>query len=167
MKKISKKICIIGDFAVGKTSLISRYINNIFSDKYLSTVGVKVDAKEIAYGNDVLLKLMVWDIVGKDKFTTLDENYLKGSSGYLLVADSTRKKTLDAVFELHEYMQNNFEQLPFNLLFNKIDLTQEWDLEDSQLEQVNDNGWSRHNTSAKTGENVEAVFYQLGEKLLA
>ncbi len=167
MKKISKKICIIGDFAVGKTSLISRYINNVFSEKYLSTVGVKVDSKEISYEENILLKLMVWDIAGKDKFTTLDESYLKGSSGYLMVADSTRKKTLDSVFELHEYMQSNFENLPFNLMLNKIDLLQDWDLETSQIEQVNTNAWPMYKVSAKTGENVEEVFRHLGEKLLA
>lgn len=167
MQRVSKKVCVIGDFAVGKTSLISRYVKNIFSDKYLSTVGVKVDAKEIEYGDEFLLKLMLWDIAGKDKFTTLDDNYLKGSAAYLLVADSTRKQTLDAVFELHEHMQNNFENLPFCLMLNKIDLTQEWDLEVTQIEQVNTNRWAMHNVSAKTGENVKAVFYALGEKLLA
>ncbi len=167
MITINKKICLIGDFAVGKTSLTARFVKNIFSEKYLSTVGVKVDAKEIVMDSETILKLLIWDIAGKDKFTTLDNNYLKGSAGYLLVADSTRKDTIDTAFELYEHMQMNFNNIPFCMLINKIDLTKERELENSQINNINAKKWSLFVTSAKTGENVDTAFHELGVKLLS
>ena len=167
MVTINKKICLIGDFSVGKTSLIARFVKNIFSNKYLSTVGVKVDAKEIVIDEEKVLKLLIWDIAGKDKFTVLDNNYLKGSAGYLLVADGTRKDTIDSAFELHEYMQKNFNNIPFCVLINKIDLIDQWQLEDSQINHIKANDWLWFKTSAKTGENVEAAFQALAVKLIS
>ena len=81
----SKKICMLGSFAVGKTSLVSQFVSSIFSDKYLSTVGVKVDRKSVSVkGQDVTL--MLWDLYGEDGFQRVQKSYLRGASGYLLVA---------------------------------------------------------------------------------
>ena len=157
---------MIGDFSVGKTSLTSKYVKNIFSGKYLSTVGVKVDAKEIEIDAQTKLKLMVWDVAGKDTFTTLDDNYLKGSSGYMLVADGTRPHTIDTAYKLQEHMQALFEGLPFCMLINKNDLKSEWQCASKQLDMIRSNGWDYFETSAKTGENVENAFHKLGRKLL-
>ena len=166
MSVINKKICMIGDFSVGKTSLTSRYVKNIFSDKYLSTVGVKIDAKEIEIDAQTKLKLMVWDVAGKDRFTTLDDNYLKGSSGYLLVADGTRPHTIETAYKLQKHMQVLFDELPFCMLINKNDLKNKWQCTSKQLDVIRSNGWDCFETSAKTGENVENAFLELGRKLL-
>lgn len=157
---------MIGDFSVGKTSLTSRFVKNIFSEKYLSTVGVKVDAKEIEISTQTTLKLMIWDIAGKDKFTTLDDNYLKGSSGYLLIADGTRPNTIETAYKLQKHMQDNFGQIPFCVLINKIDLHNEWQFSTTDIENIKEKGWDCFQTSAKSGDNVETAFFQLGKKLL-
>ena len=158
---------MIGDFSVGKTSITNRFVNNIFSDKYLSTVGVKIDAKEIIVDNNTILKLLVWDIAGKHEFKTPDENYLKGSTGYLLIADGTRKNTIDSAFKLHEFMIQKFNNIPFCFLINKKDLKSVWECTDEQFEKINKNNWSFFETSAKTGENVDAAFNTLARKLLS
>src|SRR6187200_563405 len=90
---IHKKVCMLGGFAVGKTSLVSRYVSSIFSDTYLSTVGVKIDKKQLAVdGRDVTL--MLWDLYGQDDFQTVQASQLRGMSGFLLVVDGTRYGTL-------------------------------------------------------------------------
>jgi small GTP-binding protein len=157
---------MIGDFSVGKTSLTSRFVKNIFSEKYFSTVGVKVDAKEIQLDNHKMLKLMVWDVAGKDVFTTLDDNYLKGSSGYLLIADGTRLQTITTAIKLQQHMQSMFGDIPFCMLINKTDLKSEWQVSASEIDFINDKGWAYFKTSAKTGSGVEEAFATLGQKLI-
>src|SRR6187455_2295151 len=98
---IHKKICMLGGFAVGKTSLVAQYVTSLFSDKYLSTVGVKIDKKQIAVdGRDVTL--MLWDVAGQDDFQSVQESQLRGMAGYLLVVDGTRRATLETARQLQE-----------------------------------------------------------------
>ncbi len=157
---------MIGDFSVGKTSLTSRFVKNIFSDKYISTVGVKVDAKEIEMDSHTTLKLMVWDVAGKDVFTALDDNYLKGSSGYLLIADGTRPNTIETAFKLQEHIHNVLGEIPFCMLINKKDLLSEWQCTSQELNDVESRGWDYYETSAQSGENVDTAFLELGRKLI-
>src|SRR4026209_2201357 len=89
---LQKKICMLGGFGVGKTSLVSRFVTSIFSDTYLTTIGVKIDKKTFAVDAHEMT-LMLWDIYGQDEFQTVRDSYLRGASGYLLVADGTRYAT--------------------------------------------------------------------------
>ena len=157
---------MIGDFSVGKTSIASRYVKNIFSEKYHSTVGVKVDSKEVTIDSQTKLKLMIWDIAGKDSFTTLDENYLKGSSGYLLVADGTRINTIETAYKLQQHMEDKFGELPFCMLINKSDLQKEWQCTNDELSKAKINGWDCFETSAKTGAYIDHAFTELGRNCL-
>src|SRR5271170_1310300 len=95
---------MLGSFAVGKTSLVRRYVLSQYDDKYLTTVGVKVDKKTIRVGNDDVM-LMLWDIYGEDDFQKLRMANLSGSNGYLLVADGTRRATLEKALEVNERVQ--------------------------------------------------------------
>src|SRR5688572_18423339 len=117
---IQKKVCMLGATGVGKTSLVSRFVTSLFSDKYLTTIGVKVDKKTLTVdGTDVTL--LLWDIYGQDEFQTVRTSYLRGASGYLLVADGTRQLTLDTARELQKTAQGVIGAVPFILVLNKMD----------------------------------------------
>jgi small GTP-binding protein len=162
---IQKKICMLGAFAVGKTSLVARYVSSMFSDKYLSTVGVKIDKKQVSVdGRD--LTLMLWDIAGQDDFQTVQPSHLRGMSGYLLVADGTRRVTLDVARQLHEKSVAVAGGVPFILLLNKSDLAADWEIDEPGLIKLVEQGWRVIRTSAKTGEGVEAAFELLARAML-
>src|ERR1700733_11841325 len=93
---LQKKVCLLGPFGVGKTSLIRRYVQSIFSDAYLTTVGVKIDKKMLTVGTEAVT-LVLWDIAGEDDVTSIRMSYVRGAAGYFLVADGTRAETLESV----------------------------------------------------------------------
>ena len=162
---IQKKICMLGAFAVGKTSLVARVVKSIFSEKYLTTVGVKIDKKNLSVG-DQEMTLILWDLAGEDEFLQLRVSYLRGSAGYFLVADGTRRATLDKALELQQRAETEIGDVPFILLINKSDLKSEWEVQESEVAALVEKGWTVFETSAKTGGNVEEVFQLIGEKML-
>lgn len=162
---IQKKICMLGATGVGKTSLVSRYVLSLFSETYLTTIGVKVDKKVLAVdGQDVTLVL--WDIYGEDEFQTVRTSYLRGASGYLLVADGTRALTLDTARQLQKSAQGVIGQVPFILVLNKADLASDWHVDERALWKLAEDGWSVMRTSAKTGEGVEEAFLRLARRIV-
>ncbi len=164
MAELTKKICIIGDFAVGKTSSVARSVNDVFSDKYLTTVGVKIDTKEMTAGAAATpVKLIIWDIAGTDRFSAVEFSYLRGSSGFILVVDGTRAHTLDVVKRLRAESQERYGELPCVTLINKSDLEDEWEISDETIAALENDGFCPFVTSAKTGANVELAFERLAE----
>jgi small GTP-binding protein len=161
---IQRKICMLGSFAVGKTSLVSRFVQSIFSDKYLTTVGVKIDRKEVAVG-ERQLNLVLWDINGQDAFQTVQKSYLRGSAGYLLVVDGTRPATLDVAVDLNRKAEDIVGKVPFMLLLNKADLAPDWQIDQARLVRLANDGWKMFRTSAKTGAGVEEAFQALARHL--
>ena len=164
---IQKKICMLGSFSVGKTSLVSRFVSSVFSDKYLTTVGVKIDKKALAVdGGDVTL--MLWDIYGEDDFQKLRMSYLRGASGYLLVVDGTRRATLDVALGIHRTVTEGIGPLPFVLCLNKADLRDRWEIDLPRVaERARTDGWTAIETSAKLGTGVEEAFRTLTSRMLA
>ena len=162
---MQKKICMLGTSAVGKTSLVARFIEGIFSDNYLTTIGVKISRKQVASeGRDI--DLLLWDINGEDRFQALSMNYLRGAAGYLLVADGTRRATLDAALSLHARTREALHPIPFVLVLNKHDLRQEWEIEPDEEAAMQARGWVVCRTSAKTGTGVDEAFISLAQQLL-
>ena len=96
MKVIQKKVCMLGDFAVGKTSLVRRYVEGSFDDKYLSSIGVKISRKPLEREGHKL-NLILWDLGGSENFAHLQPSYLQGAAGVLIVLDLTRKETLESL----------------------------------------------------------------------
>jgi small GTP-binding protein len=162
---LQKKICLVGAFATGKTSLISRYVYSIFSDSYHTTVGVKIDKKIVTYGEQQL-NLIIWDLYGEDDFQKIKLSYLRGSSGYLLVVDGTRHSTWEKALELQQRVEDVLGKVPFVLVMNKSDLQEEWEINNLEIKRVIDDGWNVISTSAKTGYGVEEVFQTLASKIL-
>ena len=162
---IQKKICMLGGFGVGKTSLVSRYVHSLFSDQYLTTVGVKIEKKTVDIGKD-RVDLMIWDLYGEDDFQKTRTSYLRGSSGFLLVADGTRRSTLATAIALQETAERAAGRVPFLLLVNKADLSERWEIDDASLANLKGKGWQILRTSAKTGLEVETAFADLARAML-
>lgn len=167
MSLITSKVCVVGDFAVGKTSVIERFINNQFSEKYLTTVGVKVDTKEIEHRNPpVSHKLVIWDVAGSDRFGHTEFAYLRGASGYIFVADGTRSLTLKAVHNLLGQITEKYGAAPCVLLVNKTDLTSQWEVGEKQLLELAKQFGNVYATSAKTGDEVEVALRQISKLVI-
>jgi small GTP-binding protein len=160
-----KKVCMLGSFSVGKTSLVRRYVKRIFDEKYLTTVGVTVEKKEIQVGADTVL-IMLWDIYGEDEFQKLRMSYLRGANGYLLVADGTRRATLEKALEMNERVQSGPDAAPAVLVVNKADLAADWEVTPEMLEELHGRGWEPLQSSAKTGDGVEEAFRALAGMML-
>ncbi len=154
---------MLGAFAVGKTSLVARYVHSIFSEKYHTTVGVKIDKKVIEVGNQEV-SLVLWDLYGEDQFQRVQSFYLRGSSGYLLVADGTRPETLEVAQSMQQRAQEVMGPVPFILMLNKHDLP--WEVSEGQIGRLREMGWEIRYTSAKTGEGVEESFTALAQRML-
>lgn len=162
---IQKKVCMLGGFGVGKTSLVSRFVSSIFSDKYLTTVGVKIEKKAVDL-DLTRMELIVWDLYGEDEFQKMRTSYLRGASGYLLVVDGTRPATLDTALGLHELVQQTIGRVPFLLLANKVDLSTQWQLDERAIAKLVERGWQVVRTSAKTGAGVPEAFSGLARAML-
>jgi len=156
---------MLGAFSVGKTSLVSQFVHSIFSEKYHTTIGVKIDKKSITINNEEVM-LLIWDIYGEDDLQEIRLNYIRGTSGYLLVADGTRPNTLDVARRIRDRIEANLGKIPFVLLINKSDLTDEWNLEKETLDNLGKEGWTVILSSAKTGEGVEEGFSHLAKTII-
>jgi small GTP-binding protein len=157
---IKKKICMLGSFGVGKTSLTSKFVLNMFSEKYHTTIGVKVDKKIVAV-DDAELTLMLWDMAGEEENIPVKLSYLRDAAGYFLVIDGTRKQTLEVGLSIQERVRTQIADLPFVVAINKFDQLDSWEIEDSELEGLAERGWRLFKTSAKSGEQVERAFLTL------
>jgi small GTP-binding protein len=162
---LQKKICMLGSFAVGKTSLVRRFVESIYSDVYQTTVGVKIDKKNVKVGEKEV-SLVLWDVYGEDDYQKMRWTYLRGASGFLLVADGTRRATLEKAVSLEQRAREEAGAIPFVLVINKSDLLRDWELDPALESQLAAQEWSILRTSAKTGKGVEEAFALLTQKML-
>ena len=160
---LKKKICIVGSFGVGKTSLVRRFVDTIFDESYLATVGVKIDRKDVRIGSTAVT-LVLWDLAGEDDLAQLNVSHLRGSSGYILVADGCRATTLAKAIDIQGRIARLLGPLPFVIVVNKADLRDQWEVKGAIVEE---RGWTTFETSAKAGSGVEEMFQHLAEKLLS
>lgn len=164
MMILKKKICMLGAFGVGKSSLVRQFVNQQFSEKYQSTLGVKIDKKEIQLGEHHV-QLMLWDLAGEEQARPVRMSYLRGSAAALIVVDSTRPDTLDVAIGIKDRMQTEIGDLCVTFLVNKCDLGESSRLTDQRLEELRLSGHDFVRTSAKTGANVELAFTQLAASI--
>lgn len=162
---IQKKICMVGVFGTGKTCLVQQYVHSIFSVKYLSTVGVKIDKKEIQVGEQKVT-LMLWDLEGRDGTHDVSPSYIRGAHGVIYVVDGTRRDTLDQIHEIRDMVTGVVGEIPSVVALNKIDLADQWQLTEADEEAVSSRALQRFRTSAKTGKGVEETFQWLAEATL-
>ena len=170
MTTVSKKVCLLGDFAVGKTSLVRRFVYDFFEDKYISTIGVKVSRKtvQVPTNNQITnLTLMMWDLAGSETFSRMRSTYLRGSAGAILVCDLTRADTLDSLYTYTEDLYKVSASAKLVIAANKSDLVDQHQINVDQLEAASNKLKAPYFlASAKTGEEVESVFQRLGQLIL-
>lgn len=164
MSTLQKKICMLGAVGVGKTSLVRRFVESIFSERYQATVGVKIDRKTVTLGATTI-NLMLWDLQGEAEHQASRLEYLRGSAGYLVVADATRADTLAAAERLAARAEELVPGAPWLLVINKVDLEAEAVIAPAQLAELQHRGWSVQRTSARTGQGVEEAFGELAQRL--
>ncbi len=153
----SKKIVMLGHFGVGKTSLVRRFVDSLFSEDYLVTLGVQVRKKEVEL-NGEQVTLILWDIEGNSSVSKARASYLLGSHGFMYVFDVTRQETFERLNEELDYLNQNFPDIPVCVIGNKSDLlTSENEKEFFRQEKYQQCQF----TSAKNGENVEDVFLKI------
>jgi len=165
MSVIQKKVCMLGAFSVGKTSLVSQYVSSIFSDKYTTTIGVKIDKKQIAMGEKTL-SMILWDVYGEDNHQSVMPSYLRGLAGYILVVDPTRPSTIDNVISLQKMVADTIGDKPFVLALNKSDLKDQWEEGLERLDELKALSAGTFETSAKMDTGVDELFEALSTALL-
>lgn len=154
MREISKKIVLLGNESVGKTSLIKQYVHSIFSDEYLSTIGINISKKSVVLG-DVTYKLLIWDVAGDLMNEKLYDAYLRGTHAFLLVFDSTREETYHSIVKELEVLNSYFPDVTKLIIGNKMDLLEgEAPSFEAKFDLL---------TSARTGQNVEEAFFDLAK----
>ena len=170
-KEIQKKVLMLGDGSVGKTSLIRRFVVNKFDDKYIATIGTKITAKDLQFElNDeaIYLKLQVWDILGQKGYKKLYQSSFRGVDGVFMVADITRRDTLESlrdywIPEVHDIAG----AVPFVVLANKADLMARAKFDEKDLKEFAAKyKVASYLTSAKNAENVGRAFEILGKRML-
>jgi len=165
MVALQKKICMAGSFAVGKTSLVRRYVESIFDERYQTTIGVKIDKKQVMVDGQSVT-LVLWDLAGEDELAQLRPSHLRGASGFILVADGCRSNTLDKAVSLQERITAETGDIPFLLAVNKADLQGNWQIKDEAIARLAGMGWTCLKTSARDGHGVENLFSGLARKML-
>ena len=162
---IRKKICMVGCYAVGKTSLVRQFVESMFSERYHSTVGVKVDRKEVEVDGG-RVNLLLWDMEGPDRAAELRTSYLRGAAGILYVVDGTRRETYDELAGIRDQVAATLGEVPAIVALNKSDLTDAWSLGQDDLDRLGAEGLHHFVTSAKTGSGVEAAFHRLASEMI-
>ncbi len=157
---------MVGSFAVGKTSLVRRFVLSLFDDKYLTTVGVKIDKRLVEVGNRTV-NMILWDLAGEDAFGEVRMDYVRGASGVILVVDGTRPDTLEVAASLRGRIEASFGRIPTVLALNKWDLTDQWRLAPTDVEGLASGGLDVFRTSAATGEGVEDLFERLAQRMVS
>jgi len=161
---IQKKICLLGASSVGKTSLVKQFVEGIFNEKYLTSIGVKVDKKLVSV-KEQEVQLMIWDVEGYDRYNVFQDKYLRGAAAYIIVVDQSRKTSLLEGIDIHALVRK-VTKVPSILAINKSDLHADSLLDDEQINQFLALFDRQFNTSAKTGNNVEALFQAIAELTL-
>lgn len=159
------KLCLLGATGVGKTSLVRQFVQGIFDEKYLTTIGVKIDKKQIDL-QGTKVQFLLWDIEGTDQYATYQQRYIRGSSAIIIVVDKSRSQSLIEGMNIYTKVRELIS-CPIVLAINKSDLVDTWHWSDKELADYQSVFDLHFMTSAKTGQQVEQMFIELAQLLVA
>jgi hypothetical protein len=162
---IQKKVCMVGVQGTGKTSMVQRFVYSLFSERYHSTVGVKIDRKVVTAGG-TQVTLLLWDVEGRTADQEVPASYVRGAHAVLYVADGTRRATFEQLPQLREVVRSTVADVPSLVALNKSDLADQWALTQRDEASLADAGLRHVRTSAKTGTGVEDAFQWIAEEVL-
>ena len=160
----SKKVVLLGHFGVGKTSLMRRFVENVFSEEYKVTLGVQIQKKVINLSGRKTLSMIIWDIEGNTTIKNTRSSYLLGANAFIYVFDATRLDTFNELNEEIEYLRSQYPKAKIKIVVNKVDLVNKKSLEDLLIARQIKCGYF---TSAKTGEMVNEMFETLAKELMS
>jgi small GTP-binding protein len=155
---------MLGATAVGKTSLVRRFVESLFSEKYQATIGVKIDRKLVDL-DGTQVSLLLWDLQGEDDLQKVRMSYLRGAAGLIYVVDGTRPETLATARAIQQSSVEAVGEIPGLLLINKSDLADAWAVDDAQVRDEGPSGLPVFRTSARTGDQVDAAFTELVRRM--
>ncbi|MGW8123363.1 Rab family GTPase [Roseivirga echinicomitans] len=158
---MNKKVILVGHFGVGKTSLVQQFVYSKFSEKYLTTIGVKIDKKVVQF-DGYQMTLLIWDIAGETEQSSVSKSYMLGSHGIIYVFDLSRPSTYENIAEQIAHLKGLLPNAQLQILGNKKDL-----ISDEELASITKSiGIPFKTTSAKTGDYVEEAFIDLSKAML-
>ena len=173
MEKMKVKICLLGNGAVGKTSIVGRYVENTFSENYLPTIGTRTSKKSVIIKDpvtqkDICFDFIIWDIMGQGSLRkVLHPTYLTGAKGAVMVCDLTRRETFEDLDNWIYTLLEEWQLVPMIFVANKNDLKDSSELNTRELESLATTYDSSFFTiSAKSGDNIEDMFKSLGHEIL-
>ena len=170
IRDVKVKICLAGDISVGKTSLVRRYVMDIFDDTYVTTLGTKISKKMIRVlkNNQIYhLTLSIWDVLGQNDFKNICSWAFEGTKGAMLICDLTREDSLKNISKWVSRVKNVVGEIPFIILANKSDLKNDYEFDkDDLIAFSSELNLQAYMTSAKLGENVETTFCKLGDLMI-
>jgi len=164
---VAYKIVMLGDFGVGKTSLVKRFVDNSFSEEYLSTIGVSISKKNLMTQDGIKSTMMLWDIEGKAEYKPIYKQYLMGAKAFIIVADLSRRDTIETIKNYINLCQEIVKDAPVCIALNKSDL--EFEMLDSlqEIEQSSKNIIAVYRTSAKSGDAVNEIFNKINQTIVS
>jgi small GTP-binding protein len=162
MNEISKKVILAGNISVGKTSIVNQYVHRRFSEQYISILGVRIDKKQITV-HDIHLNLIIWDLAGESSQHNTPQSYFLGAGGILYVVDISAPPTFLNMNNDLEFLKLKLPTIPIIIVGNKVDLFSPAEVENFKKMIPTQPDYF---TSAKSGQNVEEIFYRLGDLML-
>ena len=163
---IQRKVCMLGSYGAGKTSLVNQYVRGFFSGIYQTTIGARIDKKEVLL-DGVNLQFILWDLAGEDAFETMRPHYLRGAHGCLLVVDGTRESTFEEALAIFQREHAARPEMPIVAAVNKLDLEEHWQVTPAHISRLEALGCPVLKTTAKEAASVEGLFATMGRQLLA
>lgn len=161
---LETKVCVIGAFATGKTSLVAQLLEGRYRQSYQTTIGVRINRKQIETAQ-TQIDMVLWDIHGEDPFQQVQMSYLRGASAYILVVDGTRKGSLLIALDLQKKVTQRIGNVPYVVVINKCDLQSDWEITEDDIAILKAQDHDLIRTSTKTGVGIDRCFSKLIEKL--